>query len=222
VLEARNLVCEYKDGSRRLRVLDGVSLSLQPGKSLCIVGPSGSGKSTLLYVLAGLRVPTSGSVSYRGRPLETMSNAERVRLRARDFGFVFQQHFLVKHLTVMENIFVSARSRSRETLAYARYLVERLGLKGLEHRFPASLSGGQRQRVALARALINRPAILFADEPTASLDSDSSASLMQLLAELRGETALIMVTHDTRLLDQFDRTMELVEGKLRQVSRRVS
>ncbi|MEW8978924.1 MAG: ABC transporter ATP-binding protein [Symbiobacterium sp.] len=222
MLEARNLVCEYKDGSRRLRVLDGVSLSLQPGKSLCIVGPSGSGKSTLLYVLAGLRVPTSGSVSYRGRPLETMSNAERVRLRARDFGFVFQQHFLVKHLTVMENIFVSARSRSRETLAYARYLVERLGLKGLEHRFPASLSGGQRQRVALARALINRPAILFADEPTASLDSDSSASLMQLLAELRGETALIMVTHDTRLLDQFDRTMELVEGKLRQVSRRVS
>lgn len=222
MLEARNLVCEYKDGSRRLRVLDGVSLSLQPGKSLCIVGPSGSGKSTLLYVLAGLRVPTSGSVSYRGRPLETMSNAERVRLRARDFGFVFQQHFLVKHLTVMENIFVSARSRSRETLAYARYLVERLGLKGLEHRFPANLSGGQRQRVALARALINRPAILFADEPTASLDSDSSASLMQLLAELRGETALIMVTHDTRLLDQFDRTMELVEGKLRQVSRRVS
>ena len=93
MLEARNLVCEYKDGSRRLRVLDGVSLSLQPGKSLCIVGPSGSGKSTLLYVLAGLRVPTSGSVSYRGRPLETMSNAERVRLRARDFGFVFSSIF---------------------------------------------------------------------------------------------------------------------------------
>ncbi len=222
MLEAKNLVYEYKDGSQRLRVLDGVSLSLQAGKSLCIVGPSGSGKSTLLYLLAGLRVPASGSVLFRGRPLEAMNSKERARLRARDFGFVFQQHFLVKHLTVMENIFVSAHKPNRDTLAYARHLVERLGLGGLEHRFPAELSGGQRQRVALARALVNRPAILFADEPTASLDPDSSANLMQLLREVRGETALIMVTHDTRLLDQFDRTVELIDGKLRQVAKRVS
>lgn len=221
MLEAQNLLCEYNDGAQRLRVLDGVSLTVIEGTSVGIVGPSGSGKSSLLYLLAGLRLSSSGSVRFRGQSLEQLSQKARARLRAREFGFVFQQHFLVKHLTVMENIFVPVLTPTRETLAYAESLVERLGLKGMGHRFPAELSGGQRQRVALARALVNRPAIVFADEPTASLDRASAGALLDLLQELRGETTLVMVTHDLSILDRFDRIVELRDGQVHPGSKQV-
>ncbi len=214
MLEVRDLVCEYEDGGERLRILEGVSLSIAPGTSTAIVGPSGSGKSTLLYLLAGIRRPTGGSVRFQGQPLEELTDGQLADLRRRCFGFVFQHHFLVRHMTVLENLFVALEQPTRADLDRVQHLLERLGLGGLGHRFPHQLSGGQRQRVAVARALAGRPKILFADEPTASLDRASGRALVDLLFELKGETTLVMVTHDQELLDRFDQVMELRRGGL--------
>ena len=206
------------DGRSEIPVLQGVSLEVQPGETLAIVGPSGSGKSTLLSLMGGLDVPTRGRVLLGGRNLAALSERERARVRSREVGFVFQLHHLLPQCTVWENVLVPtlALRGGQEPAERARRLLERVGLSGrLAHR-PAELSGGECLRAAVARALINRPALLLADEPTGSLDADTSARLAELLVELNREegVSLVVVTHSDALAERLERRLRLSRGVL--------
>jgi lipoprotein-releasing system ATP-binding protein len=184
-------------------VLEDVSFTLGAGESLCVVGPSGSGKSTLLYVLGTLERPSAGSVRVEGRDVHALGEAELAAFRNREVGFVFQDHFLLPQLSVLENV-LAPTLVAREPGPYherARTLVERVGLADrLLHR-PAELSGGERQRTALARALVMRPRVLLCDEPTGNLDADSARTVADLILELhRAEpSVLVLVTHSAEL-----------------------
>jgi lipoprotein-releasing system ATP-binding protein len=186
-----------------LPVLEDVSFRLAAGESLCVVGPSGSGKSTLLYILGTLERPSAGSVRVDGRDVNALGEAELAEFRNREVGFVFQDHFLLPQLSVLENV-LAPTLVAREAGAYverARTLVERVGLGDrLLHR-PAELSGGERQRVALARALVMRPRLLLCDEPTGNLDADSARVVADLILELHraDPSVLVLVTHSAEL-----------------------
>src|SRR5690606_32491476 len=174
-------------GSRRLTVLDDVSFDLADGATCAIVGPSGSGKTTLLGLAAGLDRPTSGSVALCGEPLDALDEDDRARLRGRAVGFIFQQFRLIPTLTALENVMVPLELRGERADAEAARLLDRVGLRDRAGHYPAQLSGGEQQRVALARAFINRPRILFADEPTGNLDAETSDRVEDLLFELNAE-----------------------------------
>jgi putative ABC transport system ATP-binding protein len=181
------------------------------------VGPSGCGKTTLLGLLAGLDVPTSGTVSLDGHDLGRMSEDARARLRAEKVGFVFQSFQLIPTLTAQENVQVPielARGDHAEAAARARELLERVGLAGREHHYPAQLSGGEQQRVAIARAFANEPRILFADEPTGNLDAGTGARIVDLLLGLNRErgTTLVLVTHERDLAERAQRVLHLRDG----------
>jgi lipoprotein-releasing system ATP-binding protein len=203
-------------------VLHGITLKLEPGRSLVIVGPSGCGKSTLLNIIGALDYPTSGRVLLDGRNLAELDDRELARIRNREIGFVFQLHHLLPQCTVLENVLVPTLAEPNGAPAHdarqrAEALLERVGLKDrLSHR-PGELSGGQRQRVAVARALINQPKLLLADEPTGSLDESTSQGIAELLAGLnRDEGAtLVVVTHSLALAGRMGRVMELTGGILR-------
>ncbi|MDP6544790.1 MAG: ABC transporter ATP-binding protein [Phycisphaerae bacterium] len=200
-------------------VLDNVSLTVPAGQAMAIVGPSGSGKSTLLNLIGALDRPTSGTVRLDGRDLTTLSPTELAEIRRTRIGFVFQQHHLLPQCTVLENVLLPALASGRVAPELSRRAVELLGRVALADRAddrPPLLSGGERQRVALARALINAPSLLLADEPTGSLDRQTSESLIELLTELnRSEgTTLIVVTHSPDLAGRMDRVMELRDGAL--------
>ena len=221
ILELENVVKQYQapDGSAATPVLRGVTLAISAGESLAIVGPSGSGKSTLLNIMGTLDRPTSGRMLLEGRDLADADDEALAAVRNRRIGFVFQLHHLLPQCTALENVLVptlapgAARSNAE---ADARRLLARVGLaERLAYR-PGQLSGGERQRVALARALINRPAILLADEPTGSLDRASAEELGSILAELNradGMT-LVVVTHSSALASQMSRRLELRDGRL--------
>ena len=204
--------------------LRGVDLDVQAGEVLAVMGPSGSGKSTLLHCLAGVLVPDGGSVSYRpaGRPpVETSAfgEPERARLRLTDFGFVFQFGQLLPELTAVDNVTIPlllAGIRRPEALRRSTELLERLGLDGLGAKLPGELSGGQAQRVAVARALVTSPAVLFADEPTGSLDSLASENVLTLMLELVREagTTVVMITHDARTAAYADREVIVRDGAI--------
>lgn len=222
-----------------LTVLDGISLEVERGQSLAIIGPSGSGKSTLLHIIGTLDHPTSGEVILDGQDLGRLDEAQLAAVRNRQIGFVFQAHYLLPQCTVLENVLVPTLAGPRgegpeprpSTLApspstldprpsappdRARRLLARVGLgKRLSHR-PGQLSGGERQRVAVVRALINQPQLLLADEPTGSLDHASAQQLFQLLIELNREegVTLIVVTHARDLAQRLGRVMELRDGRL--------
>ncbi len=202
-----------------LVVLRDISLALEAGENMAIVGPSGSGKSTLLNLLGTLETPTSGRIELEGQALAGFGERELAAFRSRKIGFVFQDHHLLPQCTVLENVLVPTIPVGRTTpgaFDRARELLDRVGLSDrLEHR-PAELSGGERQRVALARALINRPALVLADEPTGNLDRANAERVSQLLLELQQqeETMLIVVTHSVHLAGQMQRRFELDEGKL--------
>jgi len=175
-----------------------------------ILGPSGSGKTSLLYVLSGIRQPTSGIVYFNGQELPSAIDA-RNKLRRSQMGFVFQLHFLMNYLTVYENIMVGSCNGDRwKTLE----LIERLGLQGLEKRFPYQLSGGQRQRVAIARALANKPRVVFVDEPTASLDRNNAIKVVSLLQDISKGACVVIVTHDPSILVEADGIMRLQDGAI--------
>jgi len=204
--------------------LRGVDLDVQAGEVLAVMGPSGSGKSTLLHCLAGVLVPDGGSVSYlpAGRaPVETsaLGEPERARLRLTDFGFVFQFGQLLPELTAVDNVTIPlllAGIRRPEALRRSTELLERLGLDGLGAKLPGELSGGQAQRVAVARALVTSPAVLFADEPTGSLDSLASENVLTLMLELVREagTTVVMITHDARTAAYADREVIVRDGAI--------
>jgi lipoprotein-releasing system ATP-binding protein len=205
-----------------LSVLKDITLKVQPGRSFAVVGPSGSGKSTLLNIMGALDYPTGGQVLFDGRDLAVLGEKELAQIRNKHIGFVFQLHHLLPQCTVLENILVPTladkkRPSMKEVNDRATRLLERVGLKEFLLYRPGELSGGQRQRVAVVRALINNPKLLLADEPTGSLDKDSSENIAELLVELNKseKVTLIVVTHSLSLAERMGQVMELSDGLLK-------
>jgi len=216
-LAVENLTKTYVSGGRPLTVLHEVSFTLQPADTFAIVGPSGSGKTTLLGLCAGLDRASSGSVRLQGIVLDSLSEDQRAAVRNEHVGFIFQNFQLLPTLTALENVMVPLELRgTRGASRTAQTLLERVGLGDRGHHYPAQLSGGEQQRVSLARAFANRPAILFADEPTGNLDPDTSANVVDLLFDLNKEagTTLVLVTHDLELAAKTQRILRMRGGRV--------
>ena len=215
IIEARDVEKSFG----QTPALRGATVSAKRGEILAIMGPSGSGKSTLLHCLAGILTPDRGEVRFDGQRLDTLKEAERSALRRDNFGFVFQFGQLVPELTAEENValpLLLAGTRRAAALTEARMWFARLALDGLEGRRSGELSGGQAQRVALARGLIARPAVLFADEPTGSLDSVTGEHVMNLLVQAAREqgSTVVLVTHEARVAAYADREVIVRDGKV--------
>jgi len=216
-LDVNHLSKTYGDGPNALTVLDDVSFAIEAGTTSSIVGPSGSGKTTLLGLCAGLDRASSGTVSLGGVSLGNLDEDQRARLRSEKVGFVFQSFQLIPTLSALENAMVPLELRQEQNVrARAADLLGRVGLGDRLDHYPAQLSGGEQQRVAIARAIINRPTILFADEPTGNLDDDTSGRVQDLLFELNEEaaTTLILVTHDLDLARLTRRIIRLQGGRI--------
>lgn len=215
-LIARDLRRSFKLGSRTIEVLRGISLEIQKGEAVFLVGVSGAGKTTLLYTLAGLERPESGEVMFEGRRLYEAGESSQARVRNERIGFVFQGYFLLPELTSLENVLLPSMIGGRANRKGAESALERVGLKDRMPHLPAELSGGEQQRVAMARALINNPSVIFADEPTGNLDSRTGEGIMDLLLGLVRESGktLVVVTHDARLAARGDRRLEIQDGRL--------
>lgn len=212
---------DIKKSFGSLQVLRGVNLHIDKGEVISIVGPSGAGKTTLLQLIGALDRPTSGSILFNGRDLASMSDKQLATFRNRQIGFVFQFHQLLPEFTALENIIIPALISGRSRSEAEKEAMELLAIMGLQERAghkPSELSGGENQRVAVARALINKPALILADEPSGSLDSKNKEELHKLFFELRaryGQTFLI-VTHDEELARTTDRTIRMVDGVVKQ------
>jgi putative ABC transport system ATP-binding protein len=218
-LETRNVVKAYDTGTSVTKAVDGVSIGVKSGEFVALVGPSGSGKTTLLAMLAGLLRPTEGDLMIDGQELGRMSEAQRTAFRRQKIGFTFQANNLVPYLTALENVELMLRLNRRldkAGKARARDLLERLGLGDRLNNLPRQLSGGQQQRVAIARALIHEPAVVLADEPTASLDTERAFQVVETFATMIREQnrAGIMVTHDLRMVQYVDRVLQMRDGKM--------
>ena len=217
ILETNNLTKVYGSGDTQVRALDGVSLSVEKGCFLAVVGTSGSGKSTLLHMLGGLDRPTSGAVTVDGRELSALKDEALTIFRRRKIGFVFQNYNLVPVLSVYENIVLpiqlDGRAPDRD---YIRRIIETLGLESKLQSLPNNLSGGQQQRVAIARALAAKPAIILADEPTGNLDSRTSQDVMGLLkvTGARFAQTIVMITHNEEIAQMADRIIRIEDGKI--------
>jgi putative ABC transport system ATP-binding protein len=217
LIEARGLVKHYVAGSVTA-ALRGVSLTVQPGEFVAIMGPSGCGKSTLLHMLGGLDRPTEGEVHLRGQRIDNLNEAKRAVLRRNDIGFVFQFFNLIGNFTVADNVDMPALLTGlskHETAQRRATLLKELGIADKADKIPAQLSGGERQRVALARALINRPAVLLADEPTGNLDTANTRDVLALLTRYHaaGQT-IVMVTHDPDVAGIADRIVTMRDGQI--------
>jgi lipoprotein-releasing system ATP-binding protein len=220
-LAVSNISKSFPTRGEPLVVLRDCSLSLSGGQNTAILGPSGSGKSTLLFIIGTLDAPTSGAVRLDGVDPFALNEPQLAEFRNQKIGFVFQDHYLLPQLTVLENILIPAMANgapSTESISRAKQLLDRVGLgQRMDHR-PAELSGGERQRAGVARALLLKPALLLADEPTGNLDRKSAAAIGDLLVEMQqGEqTMLIVVTHSVDLARRFERRYEIDEGRLRE------
>jgi len=209
----------FGDGENAVVVLNNLSLRVKAGELVAIVGPSGSGKSTFLSIAGALLSPSGGRVMIDGDEINNMSSAQMNSIRLKKIGFIFQSANLIPYLTVRDQLLLVTElegNRDKEAKKRADDLLEKLGLAHRKHHYPESLSGGERQRLAIARAWMNNPEIIFADEPTASLDSERGRAVVQMLADevkLRGKSA-VMVTHDQRMLDLCDRVVWMEDGKL--------
>ena len=215
MLSAINLTKEYQSGDHRLTVLRDVTFAIEQGEFVAIVGPSGSGKTTLLGLLAGLDTPTRGSVQLDGTDLTALDEDARARLRGAKVGFVFQSFQLIPTLTAIENVQVPLELRGEDHVAErASDVLQRVGLGDRLDHYPTQLSGGEQQRVAIARAFANRPRILFADEPTGNLDSDTGTRIVELLESLNRESGstVVLVTHDLTLARRARRIIRLSDG----------
>ncbi len=207
------------DTEEKMYALDGFDLKLPDTGLVGVIGPSGSGKSTLMYCMSTLKSPTEGSIIYNDRELTTLSNKDRENLRRNEFGFIFQKHYLVPYMSAMDNVAVAGIGNVKDIKEKAAEYLKTLGLKEREFKKkPAKLSGGQCQRVAIARAMINDPKVIFADEPTASLDHENAFNVMKILKKYSKDRLVIVVTHDRSILSDVDMTVEMWDGKLSQVT----
>ena len=219
VLEVRDLVKTFMLDGAPINAVDNVSFQVRSGEFVALVGPSGSGKTTMLSILAALLQPSSGQVYIDGQELSKMGEAQRVKLRRARIGFTFQSNNLIPYLTAQENVeFMLRLNNKLDKVGRLRTeeLLARLGLEERLHNLPAQMSGGQQQRVAIARALIHNPAVVLADEPTASLDTERAIQVVQTFAALihENDRAGIIVTHDLRMCKYVDRVLQMRDGKL--------
>ena len=216
-MSARGIGKTVKSGDSDLVILREIDLAVTPGEAVAVVGASGSGKSTLLAILAGLDTPSAGQVEIEGRDLFALDEDQRAALRGRSVGFVFQSFQLLPSLTALENVMLPLElSGTQDEEAIAKEMLARVGLAQRLNHYPKHLSGGEQQRVALARAFVVRPKLLFADEPTGSLDAESGAAVIRLLFEMNREygTTLVLVTHDEQLAARCKRVVRLSAGRI--------
>ena len=218
VLEFINVTKSYQDGNKEIEALKETNFKIEEGKFIAIIGPSGSGKSTFLTLAGGLQTPSKGQIIINGKDYTNLSEKERSKLRFNDIGFVLQASNLVPFLTAKQQLELVDRinKQKKQTLQDQKSLFKELGIDHLENKLPKDLSGGERQRLAIARALYNNPAIILADEPTASLDSDRAFEVVDLLSKECKEKnkSIIMVTHDNRMIEKCDHVYRMKDGIL--------
>lgn len=222
MLRCESLSRTYLSGGRELAVLKDISFQVEPGGFVAIVGPSGSGKTTLLGLLAGLDRPSAGRVWLDGVDLDTLDEDGRARLRRERVGFVFQSFQLIPTLTALENVQVPLELAGADGAAVSSELLERVGLGGRGHHYPAQLSGGEQQRVAIARAIAKRPAVLLCDEPTGALDISTGIVVLEALARVNAElgTTTLVITHNAAIASMADRVIRLADGRVAAVEER--
>ncbi len=209
-----NLIYDM-DKEEKVCAVNDVTLTLPDSGLIGIIGPSGSGKSSLMYCLSTLKKATSGEIRYNGKNYRELSGKELERLRREQFGFVFQHHFLIGYMSILDNVLVAAKENTPEAKKRAEELLQNLRIKQSElKKKPKQLSGGQRQRCAIARALMNEPKVLFADEPTASLDHENAFRVMHFLKEYAKEHLVLIITHDHSILEGADRVIEIWDGEI--------
>jgi putative ABC transport system ATP-binding protein len=219
ILSVKEVSKTYQSGNRKLTVLDNVNLNIQSGDSIAIVGPSGSGKTTLLGLCAGLDSATTGSVVLNGSAFEKLSEDERAAVRSKNVGFIFQNFQLLPTLTALENVMVPLELKKRkDAKEKALSLLQKVGLGDRVTHYPTQLSGGEQQRVSIARAFANEPLILFADEPTGNLDTETGEMIEDLIFNMNKEegTTLVLVTHDPELAKRTNRIIHIKGGKIQE------
>ena len=218
VLEFINVTKSYQDGNKEIEALKETNFKIEEGQFIAIIGPSGSGKSTFLTLAGGLQTPSKGQIIINGKDYTNLAEKERAKLRFNDIGFVLQASNLVSFLTAKQQLELVDRinNKRKKTLQDQKSLFKELGIDHLEYKLPKDLSGGERQRLAIARALYNNPAIILADEPTASLDSDRAFEVVDLLSkECKDKNkSIIMVTHDNRMIEKCDHVYRMKDGIL--------
>ncbi|MGC8749773.1 ABC transporter ATP-binding protein [Hydrotalea sp.] len=225
ILQLQQVNKIYTSGGKELSVLENINFSVEAGTTLAIVGPSGSGKTTLLGLCAGLDKPTNGKIWLNGQSIEQSSEDGLAAIRNKYVGFIFQNFQLMPTLTALENVMVPLELRGeKHAKTNAMELLEKVGLANRHHHYPAQLSGGEQQRIAIARAFANKPALLFADEPTGNLDAETSEIIVHLIFDLNraAGTTLVLVTHDVELAAKTQRIIRLKGGKIEQDSMAVS
>ena len=206
MLSGRNLKLVYRDAAQEVRAVDGISVDVREGEFVGLLGPSGSGKSSLLYLLAGLKLPTDGEAVFDGRSYARLGRDEMAGLRRTNFGFVFQNHFLINHLTALENIRTAGPADDGR-------LLDDLHVGHCRDKFPWQMSAGEKQRVAIARAVVHRPRVVFADEPTASLDRPNADLVVDCLRRVTQRGTLFVVTHDETILKGASRILRMNAGR---------
>ncbi|HEP6022025.1 TPA: ABC transporter ATP-binding protein [Streptococcus pyogenes] len=218
VLTFKQVIKTFQDGHHEINALKATDFSIEAGEFVAIIGPSGSGKSTFLTIAGGLQTPSSGQLIIDGTDYTHLSEKERSRLRFKSVGFILQASNLIPFLTVQQQLELVDHLTGSKEKAKANQLFDDLGITGLKHQLPQELSGGERQRAAIARALYHDPALILADEPTASLDTEKAYEVVKLLAKESKEKnkAIIMVTHDDRMLKYCDKVYRMQDGELRQ------
>jgi putative ABC transport system ATP-binding protein len=217
ILEVKNITKEVNSPEGPLTIVKDVNLSIEPGELVSLVGPSGSGKTTLLAIMAGLDLPSAGSITLLGSEITLLDEDQRAQIRGRDVGFVFQSFHLMPKLSALDNVMLPLEiSGVEEAQSKAKEALISVGLEKRAQHFPTQLSGGEKQRVAIARAMVNKPKILFADEPTGNLDTKSSTAITDLLFSVNElmQTTLVLVTHDLALAEKCSKVYELSEGEL--------
>ncbi len=222
MIVVKNLWKVYGKGEKRVEALKGVDFQIEQGEFIAILGPSGSGKTTLLNCLSGIDSPTKGEIFFDGVEFHRLSEEEKTKFRAQNMGFIFQFFNLIPVLTVLENVELPLRilgQKGREVKERAAEMLKKVGLSGKEDKFPSQLSGGEQQRVAISRALVHNPKIVWADEPTGNLDSETGAAIIALLERIRLEnrTTLIVVTHDEKIAQRANRIFVVRDGKILKV-----